>query len=489
MMILNIFKNERKFEVDDENGCLAVALATDIISKYRFAFTECRNNLMMTSMAAPDSKNDAAKDIPMYNFAVKGQGGKIPQVGFGTSGLKGEQCESSVFEALRCGYRLIDTALLYQNHMEVGNAVSRGVKELNLDRDDIFVVSKVAFFPPELKADSADDSTDETEKTAWMYSGGINVKGHEDEAIEKSLSELSMPYVDMFLIHNPTASIQEYSSASLPHFFELFNFKHKDGAVCPKILPNGMDTRPMILESGRNALAANINMDQAYETRKQSWKALEKAKRGGKCRYIGVSNYTRELLLEMKEYAEIMPAVNQLEYHPRFASKELVETAKELGVILIGYGAGNFIQIGASNDPNVTGEAAKKIDKVVNEISERVKKSKHQVVARWMKQQNIVPLLRSASPDHIKDNLQIYDFELSDDDMNLLDKCNEQHPYYWDNVATSMTVRHAVTKIFVNTGKHIARHGQTLAQNLGEKFNRGVAATQTMVAGLGTRSE
>ena len=52
-----------------------------------------------------------------------------------------------------------------------------------------------------------------------------------------------------------------------------------------------------------------------------------------------------------------------------------------------------------------------------------------------------------------------------------------------------MTVRHAVTKIFVNTGKHIARHGQTLAQNLGEKFNRGVAATQTMVAGLGTRSE
>ena len=68
--------------------------------------------------------------------------------------------------------------------MEVGNAVSRGVKELNLDRDDIFVVSKVAFFPPELKADSADDSTDETEKTAWMYSGGINVKGHEDEAIE-----------------------------------------------------------------------------------------------------------------------------------------------------------------------------------------------------------------------------------------------------------------------------------------------------------------
>ena len=138
----------------------------------------------------------------------------------------------------------------------------------------------------------------------------------------------------------------------------------------------------MILESGRNALAANINMDQAYETRKQSWKALEKAKRGGKCRYIGVSNYTRELLLEMKEYAEIMPAVNQLEYHPRFASKELVETAKELGVILIGYGAGNFIQIGASNDPNVTGEAAKKIDKVVNEISERVKKSKHQVVAR-----------------------------------------------------------------------------------------------------------
>ena len=69
----------------------------------------------------------------------------------------------------------------------------------------------------------------------------------------------------------------------------------------------------------------------------------------------------------MKEYAEIMPAVNQLEY-TQDCIQRIGWNRKELGVILIGYGTGNFIQIGASNDPNVTGEAAKKIDKVLNDF-------------------------------------------------------------------------------------------------------------------------
>ena len=161
----------------------------------------------------------------MYNFAVKGQGGKIPQVGFGTSGLKGEQCENSVFEALRCGYRLIDTALLYQNHMEVGNAVSRGVKELNLDRDDIFVVSKSSLFSTELKLTLRTTLRTKQKRRHGCILVVLMWKGHEDEAIEKSLSELSMPYVDMFLIHNPTASIQEYSSASLPPLFRTLQLQ------------------------------------------------------------------------------------------------------------------------------------------------------------------------------------------------------------------------------------------------------------------------
>lgn len=103
--------------------------------------------------------------------------------------------------------------------------------------------------------------------------------------------------------------------------------------------------RAMIMEAARKLIPSTVDMDKSYETRKSSWQALEKAKRSGKCRYIGVSNYTKELLLEMKEYAEIMPAVNQLEYHPRYASKDLVETAKLLGVLLIGYGMGTSIQI------------------------------------------------------------------------------------------------------------------------------------------------
>lgn len=401
-----------------------------------------------------------SSNVPTYNFAVQGQGGKIPQVGFGTSGLKGEMGEEAIVEAIRCGYRLIDTALLYGNHAEVGNAVARAMAELDLDRDDIFITSKVGFFPPDSKG--KDD--------IWMYKGGLNLKGDEEESIAISLSELKLKYVDLFLIHNPTASIQEYNSACLPHFFELFNYKDNDGAVKPKILPNGYDAREMMQETARKSLTAKVDMDVSYERRKASWKALEKAKRQGKCRYIGVSNYTKELLLEMKEYAEIMPAVNQLEYHPRFASKELLETAKSMGVILIGYGMGMATQISMSSDANVTSPGAKRVNRTLEEISKRMNKSKHQILARWMKQQNIIPLPRSSNGKHIRENIDIYDFELSDDDMILIDKCNENYPYYWDNRTSSITVRHAVTKAFVNTGKAIARHSQSWAQNVGNSL-------------------
>lgn len=228
--------------------------------------------------------------------------------------------------------------------------------------------------------------------------------------------------------------------------------------------------RAMIMEAARKLIPSTVDMDKSYETRKSSWQALEKAKRSGKCRYIGVSNYTKELLLEMKEYAEIMPAVNQLEYHPRYASKDLVETAKLLGVLLIGYGMGTSIQIGMASSDNVASNRTKKIDGVLEEISKRMNKSKHQIIARWMKQQNIIPLPRSSNPQHIKENINIYDFELSDDDMNLLNKCEENHPYYWDNESSALTVQHKVTKLFVKTGKVIAKQGQTWANHLGESI-------------------
>lgn len=190
----------------------------------------------------------ATSEVPMYNFAVAGQGGKIPQVGLGTSNLTGETCEQAVVEAIKSGYRLIDTALLYGNHAEVGAGVLRGIAESNLDRDDVFIISKVGFFPPTAK-----------ERELWMYEGGPNIKGSEAEAIELSLSQLKLKYVDMFLIHNPTATIEEYNCASLPHFFELFNLKNKEDAVKPQTLPNGMNAVSTMSISSLTSLSFNLS--------------------------------------------------------------------------------------------------------------------------------------------------------------------------------------------------------------------------------------
>ena len=81
------------------------------------------------------------------------------------------------------------------------------------------------------------------------------------------------------------------------------------------------------------------------QQRETAWKSLEEAQKAGKCKYIGVSNYQCGLLKEMEEYATVMPAVNQLELHPRFSSPELRELAAEMGVVLTGYGSGNSLII------------------------------------------------------------------------------------------------------------------------------------------------
>ena len=380
------------------------------------------------SSRLPCAMASMANEAKVFNFAVKGQGGKIPQVGLGTSGLKGEVGVEAVKNAIKNGYRMVDTALLYANHKEVGEGIRQGLQETGLSRDDIFLTSKVAFFPPGVP------------ETAWMYQAD-NEKGGEEKSIDLSLQQLGFDYADMFLVHNPTTTLAEYNYAGLPHFFELYELKQHPNAVSPKVLPNGHLLRPLAIAGGAKEHALMTDPALSLEVRMATWKAMEKAKRNGKCRYIGVSNYTNELLLEMKEYAEIMPAVNQLEYHPRFASPDLLKTAKELGVVLIGYGTGTSIQ--AEQNP------------VLADIAKKLGRTPYQVLLRWMKQQGIVSIPRSSSVSHLRENINIFDFELSDDDMMTLKNMNQRYPYYWDPVISNQTYRNQVMKFALTSAKRV----------------------------------
>ena len=128
------------------------------------------------------------------------------------------------------GYRLIDTALLYANQVEVGQGLRNSLNSNpELKREDIWITSKVAFFPPE--------SPD-----VWMFNAN-NVKGNEEESINLSLEQLNLDYVDLLLIHNPIAGRDEYRAACIPHFFEFFALRDSEKAVKPDVLPDGEKLR------------------------------------------------------------------------------------------------------------------------------------------------------------------------------------------------------------------------------------------------------
>lgn len=339
---------------------------------------------------------------------------KLPSIGFGTASLKGDICTTAVRTAIDSGYRMIDTALLYGNQIEVGQAI----KDSNVNRDELWITSKVGFFPPVVDPYSK----------LWMYNDN-NIKGQEDASIDLSLQQLGLDYVDLMLIHNPCASPTEYNAATLPHFFEYFSLYHPEKSFSPAQYADGESIREALISHKLNKISTDVNYEATFALRKKSWQNLEKAQKDGKCKYIGVSNYPVELLEEMKSYATVMPHFNQLEIHPRFASPELRETATRLGVKLIGYGCSSAMRI--------------EVPAAVAEVASRTGLSDVTVCQCWMKSLGIVPLVRSKDPTHIAENFQALNKEpLNDNDIEKISAEHRDYPYYWDPRATRLTIKH-----------------------------------------------
>lgn len=338
---------------------------------------------------------------------------KLPSIGFGTASLKGDICTTAVKAAIDIGYRMIDTALLYGNQVEVGQAI----KECNVNRDELWITSKVGFFPP--VADSNDK--------LWMYNDN-NLKGQEDLSIDLSLQQMGLDYIDLMLIHNPCASPAEYNAATLPHFFEYFNLYYPEKSFSPAHYADGESIRDALILHKLNKIPTDVSYEETYALRKRSWQNLEKAQKDGKCKYIGVSNYPVELLEEMMSYATVMPQFNQLEFHPRFASPKLRDTANRLGVKLIGYGCSSAMKI--------------EVPAAVAEVASKTGLSNVEVCQCWMKSFDIVPLVRSKDPSHIAENFRVLDKEpLTSNDIERINTEHRDYPYYWDPRATRLTIK------------------------------------------------
>jgi hypothetical protein len=175
--------------------------------------------LTAESRRAMSSKVD---DHPVFTYKVKGQEGTIPKLGLGTACMDGEECINAVSNALNNGYKMIDTAFLYANQ----EAIGKGIKKSGVPREDVFLTTKIAFFP-ELA----------TSENVFQYQPNIQ-KGFEAESIDMCLEKLGVDYVDCLLVHSPLASVAEYNAGAMPHFFEYANHMNLDHiAIKPAKLP------------------------------------------------------------------------------------------------------------------------------------------------------------------------------------------------------------------------------------------------------------
>lgn len=254
-------------------------------------------------------------------------GSKIPVVGFGTwQTPDGDVAYHAVLDALKAGYRHIDTAAAYGNEESVGKAIhDSGVK-----REDLFVTTKL-----------------------WNANHGYEAT---KQALGESLSKLGLAYVDLYLIHWPNP----------------VNFR-----------------------------------DNWQEANAGSWKAMEEAYEEGRAKAIGVSNFRPKHLDALLETAKITPMVNQIFLNPSDLQPAVVAYNDEHDILSEAY------------SPLGTGKIFEIED--LKAIAEKYGKSVPQLVLRWHLQHGFLPLPKSVHTEYIQANTDIFDFEISAEDMKKID--------------------------------------------------------------------
>ena len=251
-------------------------------------------------------------------FVELNNGVEMPLVGLGTWDLNGSRCTESVKAALETGYRLIDTARMYQNEAEVG----RAIRESHVPRREIFLTTKIY-------------------RPSSSY-------GKAKAAIDQSLKTLGLDYVDLLLLHEP------------------------------------------------------------YQYGPEMYRAMEEAYRAGKARAIGISNYDEQWYESFLKQCEIIPAVNQLECHVYYQKWTFQQRMLDHGTVLQAWA------------PLAQGLGGLTDRAELREIGSGYGKTAAQVALRFLVQRGISVVPKTKHPERLRENLALFDFTLTDDEMNRI---------------------------------------------------------------------
>ncbi len=265
-------------------------------------------------------------------YTILNNGIKMPMVGFGVFQIHDAKTTQTVVEeAIKTGYRLIDTAQVYGNEEAVGKAI----KASGVPREELFITTKL-----------------------WISDFGYEAA---KDAFNESLRKLDLDYVDLYLLHQP--------------FGDIFG----------------------------------------------AWRALEELYKEGKIKAIGVSNFKSDQLANLAAFNEVTPAVNQIELHVFNQKEDEQAYMLSKGVQTESWGAFAEGQFDVFNNP------------VLKEIAEKYSKTTAQVMLRWQLQRGIVSLSKSANPERVRQNFDIFDFELSAEDMDKIATLNTNTTVFSDH--------------------------------------------------------
>jgi len=294
-----------------------------------------------------------------------------PVIGLGLWKIPNSECADVVYNAIKSGYRHLDSACDYGNEIQVGEGIARAIDDGLCSREELWVTSKL-----------------------WNT---FHAKEHVKLALEKSLSDLGLDYLDSYLIHFPIAQAYVPIESRYPPEWIFDTEAPEPEMICVPV--------PLI----------------------ETWQAMEALHSEGLVKHLGVCNYNTGLLNDLMAYAKIKPTQLQIESHPYLTQQRLIRLAGHYNIDVTAFsplGALSYLELDmAQASESVLSQA------VVIAAAEKHGKTSAQIVLRWGVQRGCALVTKSTRTERLQENIDIFDFSLNEQEMSAINALNQDRRF------------------------------------------------------------